>query len=103
MKYEVTIAKNDDDSVELKFEQNIFNSIVLTDTSTKDLEKFFNEIFDHIINEKEIFEFELKDDGNDLFSEVAEDIISQLNSEIKHTENDFNEIFQLLDKTDYEL
>lgn len=40
-------------------------------------------IFDTIVDEKELISLELKDEKNDLFHEVAEDIIDQLNSEIR--------------------
>ena len=42
-----------------------------------------------------MIQFFLNDSSQDLFYEVANDIIVQLNSEIKQSENDFIKIFKL--------
>lgn len=61
-----------------------------------DLKNFFDTIFNHIISKRELIEFELIDDGTDMFREVDEDVIDQLNSEIKYSENNFKEFLELL-------
>ncbi|WP_188002292.1 hypothetical protein [Listeria monocytogenes] len=47
------------------------------------------------INE-EMIEFQLHDNGTDMFKEVADDIINQLNSEIRLSEENFNEFLELM-------
>lgn len=69
--------------------------IVITDNNTSDIENLFNCIFEKIIETNNIIEFKLVDEIEDLFKEVAEDIVSQLNSEIKNSENDFKKIIEL--------
>ena len=69
--------------------------IVITDNNTSDIENLFNCILEKIIETNNIIEFKLVDEIGDLFKEVAEDIVSQLNSEIKNSENDFKKIIEL--------
>ena len=47
------------------------------------------------MDEKELISLELKDEKNDLFHEVAEDIIDQLNSEIEQSKSDLIKIIDL--------
>ncbi len=72
--------------------------IILSDDTTNDLKDFFNSIFNYIINNKKIIEFQLDDNGTDIFKEVADDIITQLNAEIKLSENNFTEFLELIDQ-----
>ena len=69
--------------------------INLSDSSVEDIKNLFNSIFDTIVDEKELISLELKDEKNDLFHEVAEDIIDQLNSEIEQSKSDLIKIIDL--------
>ena len=70
-------------------------SINITDNDTQDIENLFNLIFQEVIKSKKLIEFELDDSNNDLFNEVANDIVMQINSEIKNAESDFEKIIEL--------
>lgn len=78
-----------------------FNSykISLTKKTSSDIEEFFNLVFDEVINKQKLLNFVLKDDDNiDLFHEVAEDIINQLNGEIVSSKANFDQIITINDK-----
>ena len=70
-------------------------SVNITDNNTQDIENLFNLIFQEIIQRQKLIEFELDDSNNDLFNEVAKDIVIQINSEIKNAESDFKKIIEL--------
>lgn len=70
-------------------------SVNITDSNTQDIENLFNSIFQEVIKRKKLIEFELDDSNNDLFNEVANDIVIQINSEIKNAESDFKKIIEL--------
>lgn len=69
--------------------------INITNSDTSDIENLFNRIFEEIIGNNKLIEFELNDDSNDLFYEVAKEIVNQLNIEIKNSEDDFKRIIEL--------
>lgn len=69
--------------------------INITDSETSDIENLFNSIFEEIISNNKLIEFELNDESNDLFYEVAKEIVNQLNIEIKNSEDDFQRIIDL--------
>lgn len=75
-----------------------FPEIILSDDSTSDLKDFFNKIFNYIIENEKLLEFQFLDKGSTLFEKVAEDIITQINSEIKQSEDNFTEFITM--KTD---
>ena len=70
-------------------------SVNITDDNSQDIENLFNLIFQEIIQRQKLIEFELDDSNNDLFNEVANDIVLQINSEIKNAESDFKRIIEL--------
>ena len=70
-------------------------SINITDNDTQDIENLFNLIFQEVIRSKKLIKFELDDSNKDLFNEVADDIVNQINSEIKVAESDFEKIIEL--------
>jgi conserved domain protein len=70
-------------------------SVNITDDNSQDIENLFNLIFQEIIQRQKLIEFELDDSNNDLFNEVANDIVIQINSEIKNAESDFKRIIEL--------
>ena len=71
------------------------SSVNITDSNTQDIENLFNLIFQEVIKRKKLIEFELDDSNNDLFNEVANDIVIQINSEIKNAESDLKKIIEL--------
>ncbi|PHL20596.1 hypothetical protein [Enterococcus faecium] len=89
---------SDPKKVSLLFDSSsLLPEIILSDDTTNDLKNFFNSIFNYIINNKKIIEFQLDDGGTDIFKEVADDIITQLNAEMKLSENNFIEFLELID------
>ena len=70
-------------------------SVNITDDNSQDIENLFNLIFQEIIQRQKLIEFELDDSNNDLFNEVANDIVIQINSEIKNAESDLKKIIEL--------
>ncbi|NLI64483.1 MAG: hypothetical protein GX367_07115 [Bacteroidales bacterium] len=83
------------ESVSLFFPDLEGKSITLSESDSTEIEKLFNQIFDQIIQQKKIIEFYLEDDESDLFSEVADDIILQINSEIRQSEFDFERLIEI--------
>lgn len=85
----------EEEQVSLEFNELRELKINLSDSSVDDIKNLFNSIFDTIVDEKELIILELRDEKNDLFHEVAEDIIDQLNSEIEQSKSDLFKIIDL--------
>lgn len=94
MKFEVDRSENNE-TVKFLIPDLENSSVNITDSNTQDIEKLFNLIFQEVIKRKKLIEFELDDSNNDLFNEVANDIVIQINSEIKNAESDFKKIIEL--------
>lgn len=88
--------------VKLTFEELDEAEIVLTDSKIDDIKDIFNKLFDYIMTNKCLVELKLKDDQNDLYHEVAADIIQQLNSEISQSSSNFEKLWQLDDEINTE-
>ncbi|HFD3517812.1 TPA: hypothetical protein ACF3SG_003009, partial [Enterococcus faecium] len=69
-------------------------NINLSDSSVEDIKELFNNIFDSIVDENKLIVFELVDEKNDLFHEVAVDIINRLNLEIEQSKPELVKIIQ---------
>lgn len=69
--------------------------INITDDNAEDIENLFSVIFTMIIEGEQLIQFQVIDEKNDLFFEVAKDMILQLNSEIRKSEPDFERIIEL--------
>ncbi|EIE5835689.1 hypothetical protein LDQ30_002962 [Listeria monocytogenes] len=99
---EVSIDRNfgtEPKEVALSFDESLqFPRIILSEQATNDLKDFFNTIFDCIIENEKMIEFKLCDEKSDMFKEVAEDIVTQLNSELKQSEENFEEFIELKNK-----
>ncbi len=94
MKFKVDRSENNE-TVKFLIPDLENSSVNITDSSTQDIENLFNLIFQEVIKRKKLIEFELDDSNNDLFNEVANDIVIQINSEIKNAESDFKKIIEL--------
>lgn len=94
MKFKVDRSENNE-TVKFLIPDLENSSVNLTDSNTQDIENLFNLIFQEVIKRKKLIEFELDDSNNDLFNEVANDIVMQINSEIKNSESDFTKIIEL--------
>ena len=70
--------------------------ICLSSTEINDIELLFNKVFRWIVENKQLISFYTNDTGNDLYNEVAKELITQLNSEINQAEGDFNSIIGIL-------
>ncbi len=84
-----------DESVVLIFEELDRLEVALSDSTTADIAALFNAAFDYISSKKALIEFKLDDTENDLFNQVSQDIIDQLNTEIHDSEDNFVRIWQL--------
>ena len=94
MKFKVDRSENNE-TVKFLIPDLENSSIDITDSNTNDIENLFNLIFQEVIKSKKLIEFVLDDSNNDLFNEVASDIVMQINSEIKNAESDFEKIIEL--------
>ncbi|MDU5069999.1 hypothetical protein [Finegoldia magna] len=94
MKFKVDRSENNE-TVKFLIPDLENSSVNITDNNTKDIENLFNLIFQEVIKSKKLIEFELDDSNNDLFNEVANDIVMQINGEIKNAESDFEKIIEL--------
>ena len=94
MKFEVDRSENNE-TVKFLIPDLENSSVNITDSNTQDIENLFNLIFQEVIKRKKFIEFELDDSNNDLFNEVANDIVIQINSEIKNAESDLKKIIEL--------
>ena len=94
MKFKVDRSENNE-TVKFLIPDLENSSVNITDSNTQDIENLFNLIFQEIIQRQKLIEFELDDSNNDLFNEVANDIVIQINSEIKNAESDFKRIIEL--------
>jgi len=84
-----------DESVTLEF-TDLKTTVVLSDDSIQDIKNLFDKIFEYITEKKCLLEFVLDDATNDLFNHVSQDIIDQLNAEIKESEDDFVNVWGLV-------
>lgn len=92
----VKIIRNKEEKIELDFQNERIRSIILSDEPVNDLKAFFNDIFQYIIETKKMINFSLiEDEKTDLFYDVTKDIVAQLNSEIKQSEDNFSKIINL--------
>lgn len=94
MKFKVDRSENNE-TVKFLIPDLENSSVNITDSNTQDIENLFNLIFQEVIKRKKLIEFKLDDSSNDLFNEVANDIVIQINSEIKNAESDFKKIIEL--------
>lgn len=68
-------------------------SINLENSNSLDLKDFFDKIFEYVVRNEKILEFELESlTDKTLFYNVANDLIKQVNSEIKDSEQNFIKI-----------
>ena len=82
------------EKVSLTFKELNNLNINLSDSSVEDIKGLFNNIFDSIVDENKLIVFELVDEKNDLFHEVAVDIINRLNLEIEQSKPELVKIIQ---------
>lgn len=99
-KLKVSIKRGDadagDESVIMQF-PDLKIDVALSDSSVEDIKSLFDEVFEYVVGKKSIIEFELEDRENDLFNHVSQDIIDQVNAEIKDSESDFIKIWELVE------
>lgn len=103
MEFDVLILKFNDlgDGLGLKLENEILgSSINLESEDITDLKDFFDKIFDYVIRAGKLIEFQL-DNYTDktLFQVVAEDLVKQVNAEIKDSAKNFEEIIAFKSQT----
>ncbi|KXT79969.1 hypothetical protein [Streptococcus oralis] len=103
MEFDVLTLKFNDlgDGLGLKLENEILgSSINLESEDITDLKDFFDKIFDYVIRTGKLIEFQL-DNYTDktLFQVVAEDLVKQVNAEIKDSAKNFEEIIAFKSQT----
>lgn len=98
----ITREEKDSGTEEIKI---IFNDlekfeINLSENNVEDLKKFFDIIFDYIVEEKKLIKFTLEDEKQDLYNEIVLDVLEQINNEISASKENFEKIFDLLGNKD---
>lgn len=87
----------EDDPIVLVFKEFDNLEVALSESTVDDIKKLFDIVFEYISTNKKLVEFDINDSENDLFNQVAIDIIDQLNAEIKESEDDFTKIWELVE------
>ena len=102
MTSKVTIIRGDveagDESVKMVFEALDNIEVNLNDSSVTDIKALFDAAFEYINENKKLIKFELDDSTEDLFKQVASDILEQINQEILEAEENFVRIWELSSK-----
>jgi hypothetical protein len=98
----ITREEKDSGTEEIRI---IFNDlekfeINLSENNVEDLKKFFDIIFDYIVEEKKLIKFTLEDEKQDLYNEIVLDVLEQINNEISASKENFEKIFDLLGNKD---
>ena len=98
----ITREEKDSGTEEIRI---IFNDlekfeINLSENNVEDLKKFFDIIFDYIVEEKKLIKFTLEDEKQDLYNEIVLDVLEQINNEISASKENFEKIFALLGNKD---
>ena len=93
----ITREEKDSGTEEIRI---IFNDlekfeINLSENNVEDLKKFFDIIFDYIVEEKKLIKFTLEDEKQDLYNEIVLDVLEQINNEISASKENFEKIFNL--------
>lgn len=92
----------DNSSIRLVFKELSNTGVDLTDSRIDDIKTLFDQVFDFMIDSRQLVEFELNDTKNDLFHDISEDIVSQLNSEIAESKDNIEKIWALTPEDDTE-
>ena len=98
----ITREEKDSGTEEIRI---IFNDlekfeINLSENNVEDLKKFFDIIFDYIVEEKKLIKFTLEDEKQDLYNEIVLDVLEQINNEMSASKENFEKIFDLLGNKD---
>ena len=88
-------VEDGDESVILDF-SDLKVQVELSDDSIQDIKNLFDNVFEYITENKKLIQFVLDDTTNDLFNHVSQDVIDQLNAEIKESEADFKNVWDLV-------
>ncbi|HMS23655.1 MAG TPA: hypothetical protein PKB09_02510 [Candidatus Saccharibacteria bacterium] len=91
----------EDEAVQLVFEKIDDNKDVevdLSDSGVDDIKKLFDSVFTLINDSKQLLEFQLSDAENDLYFQVSQEVVSQLNTEVQESEAHFREIWNLTEE-----
>lgn len=95
---EINLEISREKETSLIFQEPLNIDINLSNENVEDIQHLFNALFEFIVKNQKIPIFTLQDDSNDLFFEVAKDIIENLNREIQNSKNDFEKIIELHSK-----
>lgn len=98
----ITREEKDSGTEEIRI---IFNDlekfeINLSENNVEDLKKFFDIIFDYIVEEKKLIKFTIEDEKQDLYNEIVLDVLEQINNEIEASKENFQKIFNLSENKD---
>lgn len=88
--------KSGEKVVKVCFDEPKDTYLILTNQKSDDVEKLFNNVFNWIIDEKKLLKFVLEDNENDLFKEIVDEIIKDLNSEILQSQDQFMEVIEVI-------
>ncbi len=84
--------KSIDEEGKIEFENSDFELVIGSDDEDM-IKKFYNKIYDNILTNEKLINFEINEDIEDnLFKEILEIFIEGLNKEIKNSEGNIQKI-----------
>lgn len=97
MNVEIEVLEDNQGNKSVSFVVKDLDSIrvELSNSNVDDIKELFDKTFDYIILQKKLIVFNMKSEGNNLFIEVASDVVEHLNNEIKQSEENFQELITM--------
>jgi len=71
------------------------SKIALSTSNVDDIKRTFDNIFEYIISEEKVIELELDCAKDNLFHEVAKDLVEHLNKEIEQSKENFEKLIAM--------
>lgn len=69
--------------------------VVLSNSDVNDIKYMFDEIFKFILTEEKFIQLKLDSSREDLFNEVAKDLVEHLNNEISQSKENFKKLISM--------
>ncbi|WIK67064.1 hypothetical protein [Globicatella sanguinis] len=89
------------EEVFLKSDEKLLFSVNLSSSDTNDIKQFFDNIFDYVVSNEKLIEFNLINmRETDLYTNVAQSLINQINSEIKISARNFEALIRIRNEMD---
>lgn len=88
----VKVEKDEQENIFWNIKELNDLKIYLSDRETDDVVNFFNKIFEYIVQEEKLLNFEVDYDKKNAFYEITEEMLNNLNKEINSSEKNFEKI-----------